>query len=72
MEPTEDELTMNYQKAQEIRKKWGFKPCPHPKLEKEDPIAGKWMGDFYCTQCGSLGSSTDFEDLRNAAKKTGE
>ena len=59
---------MDVRQANDIRKRWGGKPCAHPKLEKEDPIAGKWMGDFYCTQCGTLGSSKEFEDLRNAAE----
>ena len=47
---------MNYLKAEELRKKWGNKPCSHPNLEVETHLDIEFVavktGDYVCTVCG--------------------
>lgn len=53
---------MNIKKAQNLRNKWGDKPCNHPRFERETqgaPILGLGYvevktGDYICTQCGEV------------------
>lgn len=42
---------MQYDKAEELRIRWGRKPCPHPAWEKEEYLSSL-TGEKVCTQCG--------------------
>lgn len=42
---------MQHDKALELQRKWGNKPCSHSNLEKEYYL-GSQTGDYVCTQCG--------------------
>lgn len=45
---------MQLERAQELRKEWGDKPCDHPQIVKEY-YRGMQTGDYTCTQCGAAG-----------------
>jgi len=45
---------MQSEKAAELRRAWGDKPCDHPDLEKEYSL-GADTGDYVCTTCGKSG-----------------
>ncbi|GAB4073247.1 hypothetical protein GCM10028778_08060 [Barrientosiimonas marina] len=52
---------MQMEKAEEIRKEWGNKPCEHPTITKEYYL-GAQTGDYVCTQCGQTRSNeSDFK-----------
>ena len=42
---------MQFEKAQQLKKAWGNKPCDHPRTEKEYYL-GSDTGDHVCLQCG--------------------
>ena len=50
---------MQMEKAAELRRKWGDKPCEHPSLSKEY-FLGTGTGDYVCTQCGEAGPGKDW------------
>jgi|GEM_PF-613449 len=62
---------MQTTKAEELRKKWGNKPCDHPNLEKEY-FLGAATGDYVCTQCGEAGWGSDWNEKRHKAKADGK
>ena len=41
-----------HEKANEIEKNWGDKPCTHPNITKEYYFSAQ-TGDYRCTQCGA-------------------
>ena len=43
---------MEYQKAQELKDKWGKKPCDHPRFEKVY-YTGAFLLNYACTRCGA-------------------
>lgn len=49
-------ISMDYLKAEELRKEWGNKPCSHPHLEPETHLGYGYVqektGDYVCTVCG--------------------
>lgn len=59
---------MQIKKAEELREKWGNKPCDHPSLEKEHAL-GSATGDYVCTQCGRAGWGRDWVAKEREAKK---
>jgi hypothetical protein len=60
---------MQFDRAQELRKLWGDKPCNHPEVDKEYYL-GAQTGDLVCTQCGSTFLSyEEVEASRNAMRK---
>ena len=44
-------MAIRFDKAEQIEKEWGDKPCSHPNIEKEYSPFGH-TGDYRCTQCG--------------------
>lgn len=42
---------MQLNEAQELRQRWGDKPCDHPNFDREY-VMGSSTGDYVCTQCG--------------------
>lgn len=50
---------MQLEKAAELRKSWGNKPCSHSNLEKEYYL-GASTGDYVCTTCGQAGWGRDW------------
>lgn len=44
---------MQSERAAELRKKWGDKPCNHPAFEKEYKL-GFDTGDYFCIICWNL------------------
>jgi len=50
---------MQAEKAAELRKRWGKKPCVHPALDKEYYL-GSATGDYVCTQCGEANFGSDW------------
>lgn len=51
---------MQHNKAQELVKEWGDKPCEHPHIEKEYYL-GAQTGDYVCTTCGEQGPKSSFK-----------
>ena len=49
-------ISMDYRKAEKLRKEWGNKPCSHPNFEVETHLdsgyAAVKTGDYVCTYCG--------------------
>ena len=43
---------MQRNKAIELEKAWGGKPCPHPAFSREYD-SGERTGNYRCTQCGA-------------------
>ncbi len=54
---------MQHEKAKELEKDWGNKPCNHPRIEKEYYL-GTQTGDYVCTTCGVQGSKSYFEKTK--------
>ena len=61
---------MDYKKAEELRKRWGNKPCSHPSFEKETMRrvdSGEWYetktGDYVCSQCGKVFTRKEKENV---------
>ena len=61
---------MEIKKAEQLRKKWGDKPCSHPSFEEETFPATKeteWLqtktGDYVCLQCGRVFTKTEKEQF---------
>jgi hypothetical protein len=53
---------MRTQRAEELRKEWGGKPCSHPHLEKE--YSQGWpTGNFVCTVCGQANTGVTEKQL---------
>lgn len=53
---------MRTQRAEELRKEWGIRPCSHPHLEKE--YSQGWpTGNFVCTICGHASSGVPEKEL---------
>lgn len=46
-------------KAIQLRKQWGDRPCNHPVLDKEYHL-GAATGDYVCTTCGESGWGRDW------------
>jgi len=44
-------MVMEYSAAQEMKEKWGDKPCDHHHLEKEYYV-GAFLTNYVCIQCG--------------------
>jgi len=42
---------MQFDKALQVRRGWGNKPCSHLSIQKEYYLATA-TGDYVCTQCG--------------------
>lgn len=42
---------MQNDKAQQLQRSWGDKPCEHKSVEKEY-FLGAQTGDYVCTTCG--------------------
>jgi hypothetical protein len=57
---------MTNDQAQELRSRWGDRPCNHPdiieELETESTANVKWR----CTRCGRV---VDFDEWRNSRTK---
>ncbi|MDD5628661.1 MAG: hypothetical protein PHU21_06325 [Elusimicrobia bacterium] len=53
---------MRTQRAEELRKEWGDKPCSHPHLEKEY-FQGMPTGAFVCTKCGAVRAGVTEREL---------
>ena len=49
-------ISMDYRKAEKLRKEWGNKPCSHPNFEVETHLDSGYAvvktGDYVCTCCG--------------------
>lgn len=61
---------MDIKKGQELREKWGDKPCDHPSFEEETQgmvLAGGYVwrktGDYICTQCGAEFTRTERDEV---------
>ena len=55
---------MQLKKAQELKKRWGNKPCDHSSLEKEYYL-GTATGDYICTDCGESGPGSDWPNKQS-------
>jgi transposase-like protein len=53
---------MQMEKAEQIRKVWGDKPCNHPNIEKEYYL-GSQTDDYVCTQCGKTFTKEQYREL---------
>ena len=58
-------MSFNVGDAAALRKKWGDKPCEHPKLMKEYYL-GSQTGDYICTTCGQEGWGRDWNKATGA------
>lgn len=54
---------MQYEKAEQLQKEWGDKPCDHPFIEKEYYL-GTSTGDRVCSTCGLSASPEYFKQLK--------
>lgn len=52
---------MQLEEAQELRIRWGDKPCNHPSITKEYYL-GTNTGDYVCTTCGQAGWGRDWRE----------
>jgi hypothetical protein len=43
----------------DLKKRWGDKPCNHPRLLKEYHMSMA-TGDYVCAQCGKTGWGSDW------------
>jgi hypothetical protein len=57
---------MRTQRAEELRKEWGAKPCSHPHLEKEY-FQGMPTGAFVCTKCGEARPESAWKESLTSA-----
>ena len=55
---------MDMKDAAELTRKWGGKPCSHPRLVKERDIGGL-TGDYVCTTCGEARPKEQWPQLKN-------
>lgn len=51
---------MQMEKAEELRKKWGNKPCDHPDPLEKEYYLGTATGDYICSICGRSGWGKDW------------
>jgi MinD superfamily P-loop ATPase len=61
---------MQMRDAEQLRTRWGNKPCTHPMLAKEYDRSIQ-TGDFRCTTCGECFSSEQAEAIRQQRKSAG-
>jgi len=54
---------MQLDKALQLRRAWGDKPCAHPTLDKEYYL-GSSTGDYVCTTCGKNFSREEAQQHR--------
>jgi hypothetical protein len=62
---------MEYPVAQELKEKWGKKPCDHPHFEKVY-YAGAFLINYACTQCGTdftIAQKLEIDELRKKGLK---
>lgn len=55
-------MAIQYDKIEEIKGKWGNKPCSHPNLEKEYYLSAQ-TGDYVCAQCGNVFTKEEMDKL---------
>lgn len=55
-------MAIQYDKIEEIKEKWGNKPCSHPNLEKEYYFSAQ-TGEYVCTQCGEVFTKEEKDKL---------
>ena len=60
-------MFMQMDKAIELRKAWGNKPCSHPNFDKEYHL-GSDTGDYVCTSCGRSFTKQEKENLSRSNK----
>jgi len=61
---------MEYLAAQEVKEKWGDKPCDHPHLEKEY-YTGAFLTNYVLTQCGkefTIHQKLEMDEVRTQSK----
>lgn len=61
-------MAIQFEEANELREKWGDKPCPHPSLTKEYYLSAQ-TGDYICTQCGTVFTKEEKDKLKNPNSK---
>ena len=62
---------MEYNKALELKEKWGNKTCDHPHFEKVY-YTGAFLITYACTQCGAdftIAQKLEIEGIRKRADK---
>ena len=55
-------IIMQFKQAQDLRERWGDRPCEHLSFEKEYYL-GADTSDFICTQCGREFTETEKEEI---------
>ncbi len=60
-------ILMQAKDAEELRRRWGRKPCTHPKIVKEYDLSAA-TGDYVCTTCGDARWGSDW-NTADADKK---
>jgi hypothetical protein len=58
---------MQMDKAAQLNREWGNKPCSHPNLEKEYHL-GADTGDYVCSTCGESGWGRDWPEREEKEK----
>jgi hypothetical protein len=64
-------MSIQVQEAEQLREKWGDKPCDHPKFAREYYL-GANTGDYVCTTCGRCFARQKMEELRLARSRDTE
>jgi hypothetical protein len=65
-----EDRSLQRNKAIEVRKAWGSKPCPHPAFSREYD-SGERTGNYICTQCGASVTFREKAEITNARKDNG-
>ena len=58
-------MSIQFEKANEIEKAWGDKPCSHPYITKEDNRSSQ-TGDYRCTQCGATFTEDEVMSIKTS------
>ena len=58
-------MSIQFEKANEIEKAWGNKPCSHPYITKEYNRSSQ-TGDYRCTQCGATFTEDEVKSIKTS------
>ena len=62
---------MQTEKATELQRKWGGKPCDHPSFDNEYYLGGS-TGDYVCTTCGEVFMPDEYRKIIEERKQSAE
>lgn len=58
-------MSIQYDEANEIEKKWGNKECSHPEITKEYYRSSQ-TGDYRCRQCGTTFTEQEVIQIKSS------